>query len=102
MAAKKRKRSALKRIRQTQRRTTIKTFGRSAARTAVKTAREALAKGGEAPADAIAAAASPLDRAAKRGPIHKNSAGRRRGRLAKAAAKGTPTTPWRPALRSPR
>src|SRR2546428_411316 len=96
MAAKKRKRSALKRIRQTQRRTTIKTFGRSAARTAVKTAREALAKGGEAAADAIAAAASALDRAAKRGAIHKNSARRRRGRLAKAAPKGTTQTAERP------
>ena len=48
MATKKRKRSALKRIRQTERRTTVKTIGRSAARTAVRTAREAIAKGGEA------------------------------------------------------
>ena len=35
----KKKRSALNRIRQTQRRTTIKTVARSAARSAVKTAR---------------------------------------------------------------
>src|SRR5438034_996430 len=61
MATKKRKRSALKRIRQTQRRTTVKTIGRSAARTAVRTAREAIAKGGEAAADVIAAAAGALD-----------------------------------------
>ena len=87
MATKKRKRSALKRIRQTQRRTTVKMIGRSAARTAVRTAREAIAKGGEAAADVIAAAASALDRAAKRGAIHKNSARRRRSRIAKASSK---------------
>jgi small subunit ribosomal protein S20 len=94
MPAKKRKRSALKRIRQTQRRTNVRTIGRSAARTAVRAAREAiakggdvLAKGGEAAQDVIAAAASALDRAAKRGSIHKNSARRRKSRIAKAAAK---------------
>jgi small subunit ribosomal protein S20 len=89
MPAKKRKRSALKRIRQTQRRTTIKTVGRSAARTAVRTAREAIAKGGEAAGDIISAAASALDKAAKRGAIHKNSARRRRSRISKAAAKSS-------------
>ena len=35
----------------------------------------------------IALAASALDRAAKRGAIHKNNAARRKSRLAKAAAK---------------
>ena len=87
MAAKKRKRSALKRIRQTTRRTTTKQAGRSAARTAVRTARTAIAKGGEGATDALKAAQSALDRAAKRGSIHKNAASRRKGRIAKAAAK---------------
>ena len=87
MAAKKRKRSALKRIRQTARRTAIKTIARSAARTAVRTAREAIAKDGGDASGAIAAAASALDRATKRGAIHRNSARRRRGRIAKAAAR---------------
>jgi small subunit ribosomal protein S20 len=105
MPAKKRKRSALKRIRQTQRRTNVRTIGRSAARTAVRAAREAIAKGGDALAkggdalakggekaqDVIAAAASALDKAAKRGSIHKNSARRRRSRIAKAAAKSQKT-----------
>jgi small subunit ribosomal protein S20 len=89
MPAKKRKRSALKRIRQTERRTAIKTIGRSAARTAVRTAREAIAKGGEVAQEALSAAASALDRAAKRGAIHPNSARRRRSRMAKAAAKAS-------------
>jgi len=53
MPAKKRKRSALKRIRQTQRRTSMRTIGRSAARTAVRAAREAISKGGEAASEVI-------------------------------------------------
>jgi len=87
MATKKRKRSALKRIRQTQRRTTIKTLARSAARTAVKAARDAITKGGEAAETAVAEASSILDRASKRGAIHKNAARRGRSRLAKRQAK---------------
>jgi small subunit ribosomal protein S20 len=89
MATKKRKRSALKRIRQTTRRTSIKTLARSAARSAVKTARAALEKGGEAAESAVAEASSILDRAAKRGAIHKNAARRGRSRLAKRQAKKT-------------
>jgi small subunit ribosomal protein S20 len=82
----KKKRSALKRIRQTQRRTTI---ARSAARSAVKTARAAIEKGGETVQEAVAEAASMLDRAAKRGAIHKNAARRKRSRVAKRAVKST-------------
>ena len=81
----KKKRSALKRIRQTRRRTNIKTLARSASRTAVKRAREA----GTGTADLVRAAASALDKAAKRGGIHKNAARRRKSRLAKAANKKT-------------
>jgi small subunit ribosomal protein S20 len=87
VATKKRKRSALKRIRQTSRRTVTKQAGRAAARTAVRTARAAIAKGGEGAVEALAAAQSALDRAAKRGSIHRNAAARRKGRIAKAAAK---------------
>jgi small subunit ribosomal protein S20 len=83
----KKKRSALKRIRQTRRRTTIKTLARSASRTAVRTARDAVTKGGSGVQDAIRAAASALDRAVKRGGIHKNAARRRRSRLAKQGNK---------------
>ena len=87
MAAKKKKRSSLKRIRQTTRRTVIKQKGRSAARTAVRQARTAIAGSGEKVAEVLSAAQSALDRAAKRGAIHKNAAARRKSRLAKAAAK---------------
>ena len=77
----KKKRSALKRIRQTQRRTTIKTVARSA-----------IEKGGDAVQEAVAEAASMLDRAAKRGGIHKNAARRKRSRIAKRASKSTKKT----------
>lgn len=83
----KKKRSALKRIRQTIRRTGIKAAVRSAARSAVKTARDAIGRGPDDAKTAVAEASSALDRAAKRGAIHRNSAARRKSRLAKAAAK---------------
>lgn len=82
------KRSALKRIRQAVRRAEIKTLARSSARTAVRRARPAMAGGEESPA-AVSAAASALDKAAKRGAIHRNSASRRKSRMARAAAKAT-------------
>lgn len=87
MATKKKKRSSLKRMRQTQRRTSIKTLARSAARTAVKAARSAIEQGGETVGETVAEAASILDRAAKRGAIHKNAARRGRSRLAKRETK---------------
>ena len=86
----KKKRSALKRIRQAPRRANIKTLARSSSRTAVKTARAAIESSSEGAADAVKAAASALDKAVKRGGIHKNAAARRKSRLAKrtALAKG--------------
>jgi len=83
----KKKRSALKRIRQTGRRTKIKTLARSAARTAVRTARRTIADGAETGAEALRDAASALDKAAKRGAIHRNVARRGRSRLAKQTNK---------------
>ena len=85
----KKKRSALKRIRQAPRRAAIKVLTRSAARTAVKSARVALESKAEGSADAVRAAASALDKAVKRGGIHKNAAARKKSRLAKRAAKKT-------------
>ncbi len=81
------KRSALKRIRQAPRRAEVKTLTRSSARTAVKAARAAIDAKDEGSADAVKAAASALDKAVKRGGIHKNAAARRKSRLAKRAAK---------------
>jgi ribosomal protein S20 len=73
----KKKRSALKRIRQTVRRTTIKAAGRSSARSAVKAARTAIAMGGDEMMSAVSAV------------LHRNSAARRRSRLAKQAARAS-------------
>ena len=57
--------------------------GPPGAGTAVKNARKAIEQGGEAVQEAVAEAASVLDRAAKRGAIHKNAARRGRSRVAK-------------------
>ena len=83
----KKKRSALKRIRQAPRRAEVKVLARSSARTAVKSARAALGAKSADAADAVRAAASALDKAVKRGGIHKNAAARRKSRLAKRSAK---------------
>ena len=85
----KKKRSALKRIRQAPRRAEVKVLARSASRTAVKTARAAIETGAEGAADAVRAAASALDKAVKRGGIHKNAAARKKSRLARRSAKKT-------------
>ena len=82
----KKKRSALKRIRQAPRRAEIKILTRSSARTAVKTARAAIEAKTECATEAVRAAASALDKAVKRGGIHKNAAARKKSRLAKRAA----------------
>ena len=87
MPAKKKKPSSLKSMRQRDRRTSINTLARSAARSAVKNARKAIEQGGDAVQEAVAEAASILDRAVKRGAIHKNAARRGRSRLAKRQAK---------------
>ncbi len=83
----KKKRSALKRIRQTRRRTVIKTLARSSARTAAKSARDAIASGAGDVDELVRKAASALDKAVKRGGLHKNAARRRKSRIAGRAAR---------------
>jgi small subunit ribosomal protein S20 len=82
----KKKRSALKRIRQAPRRAAVKILTRSSARTAVKSAREAIDSKSEGAAESVRGAASALDKAVKRGGIHKNAAARKKSRLAKRSA----------------
>lgn len=77
--------SALKRMRQAEKRRLRNRFYRSTARTYVKRARAAIAAGDlEAAKEAIKRAVSALDRAAEKGVIHKNNAARRKSRLMKA------------------
>lgn len=87
-------RSALKRIRISEKRRQRNRVVRGSTRSVVKRARSLVEKGqlGEAET-AVQSAVSALDKAASKGVIHKNSAARRKSRLmrrlnqAKAAAK---------------
>jgi small subunit ribosomal protein S20 len=60
---------------------------RSALRTAIKKAKT----DGASP-DVVATAVTAIDRAARKGLIHKNAAARRKSRMAKARAKAAGTT----------
>lgn len=79
--------SALKRVRQTERRRAVNQPRRTEAKTliskAIVSATEAVGNGGtnEEVRDAVIRAVSALDRAAKLGVIHKNAADRRKSRL---------------------
>jgi small subunit ribosomal protein S20 len=77
---------ALKRVRQSTRRSVILQPRRSAAKTEVKDALLAAASGDvEATRQAVAEAAAALDKAAKVGAIHPNNAARRKSRLMRRA-----------------
>ena len=80
-------RSAEKRNRQAQKRRTRNVQVRSTLKSAVKKARDSIGKGDTGAQGAIKTALRALDRAASKGVIHRNTAARRIGRLAKAVAK---------------
>ena len=84
MAAKKRKLTALKRIRQNIR--------RAARRQSVKSALRTIAKRAQRLPEAISEAQSTIDRAIGAGIIHKNAGARRKSRLMKKAAKRKKTS----------
>ena len=75
--------SAIKRIRQSDKRRAYNRIWRSRARTFVKKARTAIGKGQDVSAAAAAtiAAVRELDKAATKGVIHKRNAARRKSRL---------------------
>jgi small subunit ribosomal protein S20 len=74
--------SAEKRMRQEQKRRLHNRMVKSVVKTNVTKARQAIASGVESEA-AVRAAVSELDRAAKKGVIHRNNAARRKSRLMK-------------------
>ena len=79
--------SAIKKIRVTERRRIRNRFFVSGARTKIKTARIEIASGDAASAEkATLEALQLLDRAAGKGIIHKNNAARRKSRLMKRLA----------------
>lgn len=80
-------RSAQKRARQTPKREARNSTVRSALKSAIKKAREAVASGDKAKAEAaFRAATSMIDRARSKGIIHSRNASRRVSRLAHLAA----------------
>jgi small subunit ribosomal protein S20 len=81
--------SALKRMRQSERRRLRNRAVRSKVRTAVKTARAALTTGGTDLRVAVAEAIRALDKAVTKGVVHRNTAARKKSALARrlAAAK---------------
>jgi small subunit ribosomal protein S20 len=75
--------SALKRARQTEKRTARNRANRSRLRTALRDLREALAKGDKPAAEQMyRQTASALDKAIQKGVLHENTAGRYKSRLA--------------------
>jgi small subunit ribosomal protein S20 len=80
-------RSAIKRIRQNQKRRIHNRVFRGSARTSVKKARLAIEAGNvEEARQATMAAVKALDKAAGKGILHKNNASRRKSRLMKQLA----------------
>ncbi|CAM4479694.1 MAG: 30S ribosomal protein S20 [Paenibacillus macerans] len=76
--------SAIKRVKTSEKRRALNASQKSALRTAVKTADSALAANEvEAAKAAFAAATKKLDKAVTKGLIHKNAAARKKSRLAK-------------------
>ena len=75
---------ARKRIRQAVRHAATNRPYRTRATRSVRDAREAIADGAPDAADAVREAQSAVDRAARRGIIHRNTAARRKSRLARA------------------
>ncbi len=81
------KKSAIKRMRQNEKKRLHNRLFRGSARTEVKKARLAIESGElEAARDATKTAVVALDKAASKGILHKNNAARRKGRLMKSLA----------------
>jgi small subunit ribosomal protein S20 len=75
--------AAEKRMRQEQKRRLHNRSIKSLVRTQITKARNAIAVGDENSEEAVRQAVSELDRAAKKGVIHRNNAARRKSRLMK-------------------
>lgn len=76
--------SAIKRVKVTETKTLKNTIRKSALKTTVKKCKEAIAKGETTATDTYKAATKALDKAAAKNLMHKNTAARRKSRLAKA------------------
>jgi small subunit ribosomal protein S20 len=75
--------AAEKRMRQERKRRLRNRMVKSIVKTEITKARQAIDTGSESAEEAVRAAVSELDRAAKKGVIHRNNAARRKSRLMK-------------------
>ncbi len=75
--------SAIKRVKVSETKTLKNTIRKSALKTTVKKCKEAIASG-EGATDAYKATTKAIDKAAAKNLLHKNTAARRKSRLAKA------------------
>ena len=75
--------AAEKRMRQERKRRLHNRMVKSIVKTEITKARQAIDTGSESTEEAVRAAVSELDRAAKKGVIHRNNAARRKSRLMK-------------------
>jgi small subunit ribosomal protein S20 len=75
--------SAIKRVKVSEKRRLRNASQKSALRTAVKAAEVAISGNAESAQEALVLAAKKLDKAASKGLIHKNAANRKKSRLAK-------------------
>jgi small subunit ribosomal protein S20 len=74
--------SALKRVRQTQKRTAVNRSNKSRVRTSLRALREAIQKGDlQAAGEQYRATASALDKSVQKGVLHANTASRYKSRL---------------------
>jgi len=75
--------AAEKRMRQERKRRLHNRMVKSIVKTEITKARQAIDTGSESAEEAVRAAVSELDRAAKKGVLHRNNAARRKSRLMK-------------------
>lgn len=90
--------SAIKRARQSSKRRSHNQVVKNAVKKDLRAALDAIATGdSKAINTALSAASSEMDRAVKKGTLHKNTVARRKSRLAKMASLATETTAKKPA-----
>ena len=80
--------SAIKRVRVTEKKTEANKMQKSAVRTAVKKAKTAIAASDPKKDEIVQSTQTVLDKAVAKGFLHKNTAARRKSRLAKASNAG--------------
>ena len=76
--------SAIKRVKVSEAKTLKNTIRKSALKTSIKKCKEAISTGADTATDSYKATTKAIDKAAAKNLLHKNTAARRKSRLAKA------------------